>query len=172
MCFIALIGLAHKDFIRKLFSYSTIYCLFFMLSIIILEEKYKTNMVYSLFIFMIVNASLATLDLMASETGKEIHYNHRNILTGMPKLTRLFVFFVFIAAGLPISSMFWNNFVLISALFRRSFMVGVWCISAISVIGMALLYELYLMFDKRDTSLMMVVFILFLSFFDPLWFVF
>lgn len=188
MCFIALIGLAHKDFIRKLFSYSTIYSLFFVLSIIVLNEKYKTNMIYSLFIFMIVNSSMTTLNLMASEEGKEMRYNHRSILIGMPKLTRLLVFFVFIAAGLPISSMFWNNFVLISAIFRRSFVVGAWCVSAISVIGLALLYELYLMLDEQEAlpdkseiadiserkqiAFIMVIFILFLSFFDPLWFVF
>ena len=188
MCLTALIGLAHKDFIRKLFSYATVYNIFFGLAIIILPEKYKTNMVYSLFIFLIVNASLATLDLITAQKSRALHDKQQNILIEMPRLARLFVFFVFIAAGLPISSMFWNNFVLISALFYRSFTVGVWCIAAISVIGITLLYELYPMFNygsninKRDdltdiserkqAAFMMVVVILFLSLFDPLWFVF
>ena len=186
--FIALIGLAHNDFMRKLFSYSTIYYLFFLLAVIVLEDKYRANVIYSLFTFMIVHASLSVLDLIADRVCEEEHCSYHGILYYMPRLSRLFAFFVFIAAGLPISSMFWNNFVIISAMFRYNFVVGIWCISAIALIGMALLHELYTMYDlrgiginrdevedisdRKQTVFMAVIVILFLSFFNPLWFVF
>lgn len=188
MLFIAFIGLAHNDFILKLFSYSTIYFIFFLLAIVVLHDKYRTAMVYSLFIFMIVHASLVALDLIVAQACGERHGGYHGVLGYMPKVSRLFTFFVFIAAGLPISSMFWNNFVLISAIFRRNFAVGFWCISAIALIGMALLHELYVMYEKRSITVekgiiedisdrrqavfMMIIIILFLSFFKPLWFVF
>lgn len=188
MLFIALIGLSHRSFLQKLFSYSTIYYLLFLMAKLLLTDKYQINMAYSLFIFLIVNASLAVLDLFAEDAREASKNNYRGILAYMPRLANLFAFFVLIAAGLPISSMFWNNFILISALFRESFMTGIWVMASISLIGMALIYELYVMRDVRfksadseiinDISKPDLIFfagitvILFLSFFNPLWFVF
>ena len=188
MLFIALIGLSHRNFLQKLFSYSTIYYLLFLMSKLLLTDKYQMNMAYSLFIFLIVNASLAVLDLFAENAREESNGNYRGILAYMPRLANLFTFFVLIAVGLPISSMFWNNFILISALFRESFMTGIWVMTSTSLIGMALIYELYIMCDTRlslttndtvcdisDANLAFfagVTIILFLSFFNPLWFVF
>ena len=67
-------------------------------------------------------------------------------------------------------------------------MTGIWVMTSISLIGMSLIYELYIMRDIRfrlaandairDISDMNLAFfagvtvILFLSFFNPLWFVF
>ncbi|MCQ2735262.1 MAG: hypothetical protein MJ212_04880 [Alphaproteobacteria bacterium] len=188
MLFIALIGLSHRNFLQKLFSYSTIYYLLFLMSKLLLTNKYQMNMAYSLFIFLIVNASLAVLDLFAENAREESGSSYCGILAYMPRLANLFIFFVLIAVGLPISSMFWNNFILISALFRESFMTGIWVMTSISLIGMALIYELYIMCDNRfklttneiiydisDTKLAFfagITVILFLSFFNPLWFVF
>ena len=175
-------------FLQKLFSYSTIYYLLFLMAKLLLTDKYQMNMAYSLFIFLIVNASLAVLDLFAENAREEAKSNYRGILAYMPRLANLFAFFVLIAAGLPISSMFWNNFILISALFKESFMTGIWVMASISLIGIALIYELYVMHDVRfksanneiinDISKPDLIFfagitvILFLSFFNPLWFVF
>ena len=97
-------------------------------------------------------------------------------------------FFVLTAVGLPISSLFWNNFVLISEIFQENFAVGLWVMAALTIVALSLLHELYVMRDLKhheekaenleDLSLKQQVFfagivaVLFLSFFNPLWFVF
>ena len=188
MMFIALIGLSHKNFLQKLFSFSTISYLLFLLSKLLLDDKYQMNMAYSLFIFLIVNASLTVLDLFAENAREEAGCDYRGVLVYMPRLSKFFAFFVLMAAGLPMSSMFWNNFTLISALFRESFVTGLWVMASISLVGLALIYELYIMRDLQNKPLQeyavtdisdrklvffgCITLVLFLSFFNPLWFVF
>lgn len=188
MLFIALIGLAHKDFLQKLFSYTTIYYLLFLLTAIMLPDTYIMNIAYSLVTFLIVNASLTVLDLWAENACEESGCDYRGILAYMPKLSSIFAFFVLVAVGLPLSAMFWNNFVLISAFFRVSFTLGILMMAAITMICMALLYELFIMrnltqrkvltaevediSDKKVLFFVAVVIFLFVSFFNPLWFAF
>ncbi len=188
MLFVAFIGVSFREFLPKLFSYSAVYYLLFLLVIVLLPVEYETNIAYSLFIFLIVNAALTVLVLDAENAAQEEEYTARGILAYMPKLARLFTFFVLTAVGLPISSMFWNNFVLVSALFRESFAIGIGVMLAITLIVMALAYELFMMrrlpqvyaaeteiedISERKTGFFMVLIILlFLSFFNPLWFVF
>ena len=188
MLFIAIIGTSHKDFLQKLFSYSTVYYLLFLLSDILLNGMYKLNIVYALFIFMIVNSSLAVLDLWSENACEESNCGYHGILAYMPRLSKIIAFFVLIAVGLPVSSMFWNNFVLISAIFKANFAVGLGIMISISMVGMALLYELYVMSDLQtnypateitvedisDRKLAFfigVIILVFLSFFNPLWFI-
>lgn len=192
MFFIVLIGVVHKDFLYKLFSYMTAYYLLFLLTVILLSSIFlgntlKMNMAYSLFIFLIVNASLVVLDMRLECESKDKKCEYKGILAYMPRLSKIFAFFVLIAIGLPVSSMFWNNFIIISALFNFSFVVGLTVISVISVISLSLLYELYFMRDlqkhgnlienindlsqKEFLFFIGIIAILFLSFFDPMWFV-
>ena len=188
MLFIALIGLAHKDFLQKLFAYTTVYYLLFLLATIMLPEVYIMNIAYSLVTFLIVNASLTVLGLKAETACEDSDCDYRGILVYMPKLSKLFSFFVLVAVGLPLSAMFWNNFVLISAFFRLSFILGTLMMTAITMICMALLYELFIMrnltekrivggqiediSDKQIVFFAAVVVFLFVSFFNPLWFAF
>lgn len=185
MLFVALIGLAHKDFLQKLFSYTTVYYLLFLLTTIMLPEAYIMNIAYSLITFLIVNASLIVLDLWAEEACEESGCDYRGILAYMPKLSAIFAFFVLVAVGLPLSAMFWNNFVLISAFFRESFTLGTLMMAAICIICLSLVYELFIMrdamhlnndfeiediTDKKMAFFVLIIAFLFVSFFNPLWF--
>ena len=188
MLFAAFIGISHKDFLPKLFSYSAVYYLLFLLVIVLLDTKYAQNIAYSLFIFLIVNATLTVSELWSENACSESKCDYRGILAYMPKLSKVFAFFVLVAVGLPISSMFWNNFVLISALFKENFAAGIGVMTAITLIGMGIMFELFMMrslpenidsevwvediSDKQTAFFMAIVVLLFLSFFDPLWFVF
>lgn len=188
MLFVAFIGASSREFLPKLFSYSAVYYLLFLLVIVLLPIEYEKNIVYSLFIFIIVNAALTVLELSAEKAAVKNDYTARGILAHMPRLTWLFTFFVLTAVGLPISSMFWNNFVLVSALFRENFAIGIGVMLAITLIAMALVYELFMMrslpranvteieiddiSEKKAGFFVMVIVLLFLSFFNPLWFVF
>ena len=188
MLFVAFIGISFREFLPKLFSYSAVYYLLFLLVIILLPVQYEKNIAYSLFIFLIVNATLAVLELWSESVRDESGCDYRGILAYMPKLTWIFTFFVLVAVGLPISSMFWNNFVLISAMFRENFTIGLGVMTAITFISMALVHELFMMrnlpskcvleteiediSDKKAAFFVAVIVLMFLSFFDPLWFVF
>ena len=97
-------------------------------------------------------------------------------------------FFVLTAVGLPVSSLFWNNFILISEIFQENFIIGLLVMTALTIVALSLLHELYVMRDLKqheeraediaDLSLKQQIFwtgivvVLFLSFFNPLWFVF
>ena len=77
---------------------------------------------------------------------------------------------------------------LVSALFKENFMAGVGVMIAITLIGMGMIFELFMMrslpknmnneirsediSDRQTAFFMAIVILLFLSFFDPLWFVF
>ncbi len=188
MLVIALIGYYSRNFFYKLFSYSTVYYLFFLLAVILPTDTLKMNITYSLFIFLIVTSSLVVLDVHLESECDEAKCEHRGILAYMPRLSLMMSFFILVAVGLPISSLFWNNFVLISAIFRESFGMGLLVMSAVFLVARVLLEELYQMRDlqkhsdnalevedissKQTLFLASVVAILALSFFNPLWFVF
>ena len=145
------------------------------------------NIAYSLFIFLIVTSSLVVLDLLFEEKCLQQTCSYNGILTYMPRFSLVMSFFVLTAVGLPISSLFWNNFVLVSGLFRENFVLGLWVMGALTLVSAGLLQELYVMRNlenhnekaenMEDLSLYKQVFfagivvVLFLSFFNPLWFV-
>lgn len=188
MVFIALIGLANKEFLHKLFSYSTVYYLLFLLTALLSTDTLKMNIAYALFTFLIVTASLTILDVSLEEKCESAHCEYKGILAYMPRLSKMISLFVLIAVGLPVSALFWNNFILISAIFRESFLIGLWVMAALSLVAFSLLQEIFLMRDLRnqtgtpesleDISKAKLVFltgitaILVLSFFNPLWFIF
>lgn len=193
MLFIVLIGIAHKEFLYKLFSYITVYYLIFLLAEILLSAIMQTdslqmNIAYTLFTFLPITSTLIVLDLRMERECEDQKCDYRGILAYMPKRAKLFVFFVLMALGLPVSALFWNNFIIVSALFKFSFNIGLCVMLAIALITVAMLYELYVMrdlkthLDNKDnvrdiTNLHLFFFIciigiLFLSFFNPLWFKF
>ena len=188
MFFLALIGLASHEFLYKLFSYTTVYYLFFLLAVVLPTDALKMNIAYSLFIFLIVVSSLVVLDLQFEEKCQQKICGYRGILAYMPRFSLVISFFVLTAVGLPISSLFWNNFVLVSEIFYESFKIGLCVMMALTLVALGLLQELYVMRDLKkheigaenieDLSSRQLVFtigvvaILFLSFFNPLWFIF
>ena len=157
-----------------------------LLSSVLLADSLQMNIAYSLFIFLLVTSSLIAIDLRLEKECLEKDCEYRGILAYMPKRSKVFAFFVLVALGLPISSMFWNNFIIISALFNFNFFIGITVMLAISLISVSILYELYMMRDLKKRSpnydiddisqghfafFMVIIVIIFLSFFNPLWFV-
>jgi NADH-quinone oxidoreductase subunit M len=188
MIFVALIAFANQQFLYKIFSYTTIYYLLFLLAVILPTDILKMNIAYSSFIFLIVTSSLIILDYDLWEKCKKENCEYGNILPHTPKLAATFAFFALIAMGLPISSLFWSNFVLVSEIFVQNFIVGVMVMTALTMAAIVLMDELLKMFSTPETYsnkfevsdisrskfayLISVITILLLSFFNPLWFVF
>lgn len=188
MLFVALIAFVNKQFLYKIFSYTTIYYLLFLLAVILPTDILKLNIAYSCFIFLIVTSSLITLDYGLWERCKNENCEYGTILAHTPKLAGTFLFFALIAMGLPISSLFWSNFVLVSAIFKQNFIVGLMVMTALTLAALILMDEVMKMFltsknlgqkfEISDISkvefsfLIAVIIVLLLSFFNPLWFVF
>ena len=191
MIFIVLIGMVHKEFLYKLFAYMTLYYLLFLLAEILLSSilqaySLQMNIAYALFTFLPVTSALIVLDLQMEKECEEKNCDYRGILAYMPRRAKIFNFFVLTALGLPVSALFWNNFMIVSSLFKFSFNIGICVMFAISLMTVSMLYELYVMRDLKnhavkntdifDITYTHVVYftgvgvILFLSFFNPLWF--
>lgn len=188
MFVISLIALVNQKFFYKIFSYTTIYYLLFLLAVILPTDILKMNIAYSCFIFMIVTSSLIISDAQIKEKSDIYNCDYNYILQYNHKLAQTFCFFLLIAMGLPISSMFWSNFVLVSAIFKQNFLVGLMVMFALTMVAVVLMNELLQLFtnpvnqtqkikiddisNAKLAFLMSVILILMLSFFNPLWFVF
>jgi NADH:ubiquinone oxidoreductase subunit 4 (subunit M) len=106
----------------------------------------------------------------------------------MPKVSKCLSLFVLAGIGLPITPLFWNNFIIISEVFNYNLGLGIFVMFALFIEALSLLEELYHMKDKhvpmtacfnvadlsqsRFIIYMGVLVVLFFSFFKPLWFVF
>lgn len=188
MLFVAFIAFANKQFSYKIFAYTTIYYMLFLLAVILPTDILKMNIAYSCFIFLIVTTSLVILDAELREKCVLKGYDYDGILQYIPRFSYAFTFFALIAIGLPISSLFWSNFVLVSAIFEQNFIVGVFVMVAFVLSAVILMRELLDMhsnsmkeFQKKEIEdlsfsktcfLMLIIAILLISFFNPLWFVF
>jgi formate hydrogenlyase subunit 3/multisubunit Na+/H+ antiporter MnhD subunit len=106
----------------------------------------------------------------------------------MPKASKCISLFILASIGLPITPLFWNNFIIISEIFNYNLMLGIFVMLSIMIIGISFLEELYKQKDKTYATYSLIqgvdmpnhqfviclicMTILCLSFFKPLWFVF
>jgi NADH:ubiquinone oxidoreductase subunit 4 (subunit M) len=189
MLFIALICLSHKDFRYKLFAYTTAYCLLFLIGVFLPTGGLKMNIGYSIFTYIIIMTVLSFLISHIESQKKEMNlYNNDGVLCYMPRTSVCLSLFVLAGIGLPITPLFWNNFIIISEIFNYNLILGILVMVSLCVVAISFLEELYKMKGKAgaenncamSTDLSKVDFIiyisslvaLFFSFIKPLWFVF
>jgi NADH-quinone oxidoreductase subunit M len=189
MLFIALISLSNKDMRYKLFAYTTVYYLLFLIGIFMPTNILKHNIGYSLFSYIIIVSVLSFLISHVETQKKQLNiYSSAGILCYMPRTSKCISLFILAGIGLPFTPLFWNNFIIISEIFNYNLVLGIFVMFALFIVGVALLEELYKQKDKTyatsscifgvDLSnlhfgiCMVCILILFLSFFKPLWFVF
>ena len=189
MVFIALISLSNKDMRYKLFAYSTVYYLLFLIGIFMPTNTLRQNIGYSLFSYTIIITVLSFLISHVEEQKKKLDiYSSAGLLCYMPKVSKSLSLFILAGIGLPITPLFWNNFIIISEIFNYNLMLGVFVMLSLMIIGVSFLEELYKQKDKTYATFSNVLIsdmpsyqfvmclacmiVLFLSFFKPLWFVF
>lgn len=189
MLFIALISLSNKDMRYKLFAYTTVYYLLFLIGIFMPTNVLKNNIGYSLFSYIIVISVLSFLISHIETQKKKLNiYSSAGILCYMPRASKCISLFILAGIGLPITPLFWNNFIIISEIFNYNLVLGIFVMLALFLVGIALLEELYKQKDKTYATSSCVIgvdlsnlhfstciiclLILFFSFFKPLWFVF
>lgn len=188
MLFIALISLNHKDFRYKLFAYTTVYYLLFLIGVFLPTSGLKMNIGYSIFSYIIILTVLSfIISHIEAEKKKNELYSNSGLLCYMPRTSISLSLFILAAIGLPITPLFWNNFIIISEIFNYNLLLGVLVMLSLLFVALALLEELYRMKDKSSVTLpcpvntdlsrtrfvayMICLAILFISFVKPLWFV-
>ena len=187
MLFIALIGLINKDFQYKIFSFMTVWYIIYLLAAFLPTDTVLQNIGYALFSFLIIAGGMEVLSNHMEKQQESLDISSGGILCAMPKAARIFTFFVLAAVGMPLSSMFLNNFVLVANLMDKNLQMGFLVIFAMLVVAAGLLQELYRLRDtecslpdksgvadisyKAYVILLMVCASLVLTFINPLWFV-
>ena len=189
MIFIALISLSNKDMRYKLFAYTTVYYLLYLIGVFMPTNTLKQNIGYSLFSYIIIVTILSFIISHIEEQKKKLDiYSSSGILCYMPKASKCISLFILASIGLPITPLFWNNFIIISEIFNYNLMLGIFVMLSIMIIGISFLEELYKQKDKTYATSSLIqgvdmpnhqfviclicMTILCLSFFKPLWFVF
>lgn len=189
MIVIALTGLSHKDFRYKLFAYATIYYLLYLVGVFLPTGSLKMNIGYSLFASIIIINILSFLISHIEEEKKKQNFYHNNgVLCYMPRTSMCLSLFVLAGIGLPVTPLFWNNFLIISEILNYNLIMGIFVMASVFIVALSLLEELYKMKDNSSTaeiclikndlpkSIMIIslscLLILFISFIKPLWFVF
>ncbi|MCM1324593.1 MAG: hypothetical protein NC218_10765 [Acetobacter sp.] len=189
MLFLSLVSLSHKDLRYKLFAYASVYYLLFFTGVFLPTGILKVNIGYSLFAYIMIITVLSFLIHHIENQKKKLNlYAGGGILCYMPRTSKCLSLFVLAGIGLPITPLFWNNFIIISEIFNYSLVLGILVMLSLFIVALSLLEELYRMKDKSYaeaacvlgvdlptfdfTVYMSCLIILFFSFFKPLWFVF
>ncbi len=189
MLFISLISLINKDMKYKLFAYTTVYYLLYLVGIFMPTNILRQNIGYSLFSYVII---ITILSFLISHVEKQKSnmdmYSSAGILCYLPRTSKCLSLFILASIGLPITPLFWNNFIIISEIFNYDLILGIFVMLPLIIVGVSLLEELYKQKDKtyavssriigKDLSnihfmlcITCLIGLLF-SFFKPLWFIF
>lgn len=186
MLFIALIGFINRDTQYKFFSYITVYYIMYMLGLLSKNTLIMLNVGFSFFSYLIIVAGLEFVSSYVRSQQEKLELGTEGLLCPVPRLAFVYSFLVLAAIGLPVSSLFLNNFLIISSLLENSFNLGITVICALVLSSGALLGDLYRLKDSSafcpekgcitDISkpyfffMTFIIFVLIASFIRPLWF--
>ena len=188
MLFISFRVYSNSSAKEKLFAYTLVYYLLYLIGVFLPTDILVDNIAYSLFAFILVMAALTMIVAHIEREGEKLFSCINGILCLQPKTSLAYSMLVLAAIGLPVSALFWNNFIIIAEIFNISLYVGTAVIITLVLAAVALLQSLYALKDDScpinvqakiydiDTTefviCLVVLLILFLSLFKPLWFVY
>lgn len=187
MLFIALIGFINKDTQYKIFAYVTVYYIMYLLGVLLRTDLILLNIGFSLFSYLIIVAGLEVLSSYLHTQQEKLELSPQGLLCTVPRVSFIYSFLILAAIGLPLSSLFINNFLIISELLSYNIKMGMLVIISLILVAGTLLQELYRLRHRRidcvpecnpdDLSnrsfvfMIFVLFVLLMSFLKPLWFV-
>ena len=186
MLFMAFSGYTNTTTKEKLFSYTLVYYLLYLIGVFLPTDVLFLNISYSLFAFILVMSALTMLVAHIERESEKQNNVFGGILCVQPKTSVSYSMLVLAAIGLPVSALFWNNFIIISEIFNISLYMGTAVMITLLLAAVSLLQNLYILKDDScliatdekisdiDTTdfavCLMVMLVLFLSLFKPLWF--
>ena len=186
MLFISLIGFSNPDSQYRIFALETIYYIIYLLGIFSQNNEISANLGYAVFGFLIIIGSLALLSSYIYEKERLYSSISQGFLCRAKRLSLVYSFLTFAAIGFPISSMFTNNFLILSNLMTANIHMGAIMGLALLIVALTLISELLkLKTENKECSLgksedlpvgeftfmLMIIFMLLMSFIQPLWFV-
>ncbi len=186
MLFISLIGFIHKDAQYKIFAFVTVYYIMYLLGIFSGNHLILLNIGYALFGFLLVFGALEVVAAYVYRQERLYDSTSSGFLCRAKRLSLIYSFLTFAAAGFPVSAMFTNNFLILSQLLSVNIQLGTLLMLACIIAAAALVREMFRL--KTDTKecilgknedlpmglfifMLFVVFMLLMSFIRPLWFV-
>ncbi len=186
MLFISLIGFIHHNPQYKIFAFVTVYYIMYLLGIFTHDKLILNNLCYALFGFILVFGSLNVLLSYIINLEQQHNTTSVGFLCRAKRLSLLYSFLTFAAVGFPVSSMFTNNFLILSKLLSINIQMGIILLFACIMASGSLIMEMFkLKTDNKDCSLgksediglgsyiymLGMIFVLIMSFIRPLWFV-
>jgi NADH:ubiquinone oxidoreductase subunit 4 (subunit M) len=183
----ALDVLQNASLIDRVIDTVTIYLLLYLVAVCLPTDVLTRNIGYSVFAFGIVAALLAVSAFhLARQRYLYPQYADQSA-TLMPKTALVYTGAVLSAIGLPLTPLFWNNFMILSAVMDVHLVGGGVIVVAMMLMSVGLMNTLYMMRQKNfgalpadrpldldDARLLGCVClfaVLFLSLIQPLWFV-
>lgn len=186
MLFISLIGFINKEAQYKVFAFVTVYYIMYLLGVFSQDKLILLNIGYALFGFLIVFSALEVLSAYIYRQEQQHETGSSGFLCRAKRLSLLYSFLTFAAAGFPVSAMFTNNFLILSQLLSTNIQMGFILMLSCIIAAAALIAEMFrLKTDNKECMLgksedlsfgyfifmMFIVFMLLMSFIRPLWFV-
>lgn len=187
MLFIALIGFINKDRQYKMFSYVTIYYVMYLLGVLTRKDVILLNIGFSFFGYLIIVSCLEVISNHLYRQQEILNISDDGLLCAVPRLSVIYSFFVLAGIGLPLSSLFLNNFLILSHLLGNNIKLGMMVVVALILVSGTLLHELFRLKNRHrlcpegaaaaDISksafafMLLLCFVLLMSFIKPLWFV-
>lgn len=187
MLFIALIGFINKDRQYKLFSYITIYYIMYLLGILTRNDVILLNIGFSFFSYLIIVSGIEVISNYLYKQQECLGSGDDGLLCAYPKLSVIYSFMILAGIGLPLSSLFLNNFLILSNLLSSNIKMGMIVVISLILVSAALLQDLFRLRNREkccvsaadvlDLSkpafifMLFVCFVLLMSFIKPLWFV-
>ena len=187
MLVIAIIGFSNRDVRYKLFSYSSVYYIFYLLGALLPTDTLLENIGFSLFAWIIV---VAAIEIILSHIEKEKQCNglmECGILCNIKRSSFALSFFILAAVGLPLSSIFLNNMLIFAGLLKFNLKMSIFILLAIVLSSLSLLQHLfYLRYPQTEPQenavcaqdisasvfvfLMLVIILLLATFINPFWY--
>lgn len=186
MLFISLIGFSNSDSQYRIFAYSTIYYIMYLLGIFSQNKSIFANLNYALFGFLLVLGGLEVVTAYIRRQEQLYSSTSQGFLCRAHRLSLIYSFLVFSAVGFPVSSMFTNNFLILSQLLSVNIHMGAILVLSWMLVSISLIMEMLrlktdakeCLFGKSEDLpkgyfifMLFIVFMLLMSFIHPLWFV-
>lgn len=187
MLFISLIGFINKDRQYKMFSYITIYYIMYLLGVLTRTDVILLNIGFSFFSYLIIVSGIEIISNHLYKQQEILGINDDGLLCSVPRLSVIYSFLVLAGIGLPLSSLFLNNFLILSNLLTSNIQMGMIVVCSLILVSATMLQELFRLknhsklcataADTLDLSrpafffMLFVCFVLIMSFIKPLWFV-
>lgn len=187
MLVVALIGYSNKDIRYKIFSYSTVCYILYLLGTLLPTDTLLTNIGFSLFAWIII---VAAIEIILAHLDKEKQCNNLSecgILCNIKCTSFALSFFILAAVGMPLSSIFLNNMLIFAGLLKFNLKMTIFIMLAMVLSSLSLLqYLFYLRYPQSQTLnsqacakdipapvfvlLLLIMLLLFVSFINPSWY--